>query len=292
MDITQLLTFLTVADTGSFSAAGEQLRSVQSNVTARIRKLEASVGGPLFERSKAGARLTPLGERLAYHAREIVARVEQAKADLGDIVGKGAPLRLGAVDTTAGHRLPDLLHGLYQALPAAEVTLTTAHSGELMRAVWGRGLDAAFVVGPVDPDRFHCVRAFTERMVEVRHADTDAADILLAFPDGCSYRAAARDWLAATGRSDVPVRDFGSMDAILGCIAAGMGFAVTPQSAVRHHSAAARLTLRPLTGRHGRSETVLIRRIDTRPTRTLDVLSELLAARGVDEDAMADDPPT
>lgn len=276
MDPVQLRTFLAIVEAGSFSAAAVRLNAAQSNVTARMRKLEAALGGAVFERSKAGARLTPLGERLVGHAREILATIAHAEADLRDAAGGAAPLRLGAVDTTAGTRLPPILAALHRAMPRAEVSLATATAADLVRAVWERRLDAALVVAPVDAARFRSVPAFVERLVEVRRAATDDADTLLAFRDGCSYRAATREWLRETGRNDTPVRDLGSFDAILGCVAAGMGFAVAPEIAVRSHRAAASLAIRPLGNRFERSETVLIWRNDTRPTRSLEALTAQL----------------
>lgn len=276
MDILQLRTFLAVREAGSFSAAGEKLHSVQSNVTARIRKLENSLGGSLFERGRNGARLTPLGERLMPHARDILARITSAENDLKDLTDGAAPLKLGALETTAGSRLPKLLKGLSLAMPRADVSLNTCTSSSLMRMVWERSLDAAFVVGAVDPDRFHSVKAFDESLVLVQSATQSGSNTLLAFKDGCSYRAAAKNWLDDEGRVDTPVRDLGSLDAILGCVGAGMGFAIAPESAVKTYNALDTLSLTLLEGSNRASVTHLIWRIDMRPTRTLKALIDIL----------------
>lgn len=286
MDLTQLRTFLAVAETGSFSAAGERLHSVQSNVTARIRKLEAELGGSVFERGRGGARLTPLGERLMRHASDILARVARAQADMRDAAGEAAPLRLGALEATAGSRLPPVLKALSLAAPHAEVTLATDSSGALTRRVWEQALDAAFVVGTVDADRFRCVPAFEETLVIVRAAGRPGREMLLAFADGCSYRAAALEWLRRTGRGDTPVRELGSLDAILGCVGAGMGFAVAPESAVKTYNALDTLSIAPLEPGFARSTTSLIWRADTRPNRTLEKLMTIL--RGEAGDAAKD----
>lgn len=276
MDVVQLQTFLVVMETGSFSAAGERLHSVQSNITARIRKLEAELGGPLFDRGKGGARLTPLGERLVPHARDILARLATAKAELLDAGGGAAPLRLGALETTAATRLPVILRRLSDRLPGAEVQIVTAPSGRLTRMVWERDLDAALVVGSVDIDRFRYIEAFVERLVAVHPADRPNNETLLAFPDGCSYRAAAQAWLRDNGRGDTPIRDMGSLATILGCVGAGLGFAVAPESAVGTYNAPSTLKLTPLDANHARATTSLIWRLDAVQTRTLDTLRTLL----------------
>jgi DNA-binding transcriptional LysR family regulator len=280
MDPVQLQTFLAVAETGSFSAAGERLHSVQSNITARIRRLESDLGGPLFDRGKGGARLTPLGARLLPHARDILARIAAARAELLDASGSAAPLRLGALETTAGSRLPPVLRALADRLPGAEIRLVTGPSGRLARMVRDRDLDAALVVGPVDPDRFRAMPVFEERLVAIRPADRAGQDTLLAFPEGCSYRAAAEHWLRETGRGDTPVRDYGALDTILGCVGAGLGFAVAPESAVQRHAARGTLALAPLDPPHGRAVTSLIWRHDAPPTRTTETLKDILRAAG------------
>lgn len=269
MDLVQLRTFLAIVETGSFSSAGELLHSVQSNITGRIRKLEEDLGGAVFERGRGGASLTPLGERLEPYARDILALMATAEADLKDAAGLAAPLRLGALETTAGSRLPAILMQLTFDAPKAEVTLSTGPSGVLTREVWERRIDAAFVVGPVDHDRFRSVLAFTETLVVAKAANLDSAGRLLAFANGCSYRAAAQTWLRETGQSDVPITDMGSLDAILGCVGAGMGFAVVPRSAVNTYNAVDTLTLQPLDKDFQKSHTSLIWRGDTRPSHAL-----------------------
>lgn len=280
MDPLQLQTFLAVVETGSFSAAGERLHSVQSNITARIRKLESEFGAPVFERGKGGARLTPLGERLVPHARDILARVASARAELLDAGGGAAPLRFGALETTAASRLPTVLRALSERVPGAEIRVVTAPSGRLTRMVWDRDLDAALVVGTVDADRFRFLPVFEENLVAVHSTDRLDSEILLAFPDGCSYRAAAQAWLRDIGRSDTPVRDLGSLATILGCVSAGLGFAVAPESAVQGFHALHTLKLTPLDREHGLSTTSLIWRHDATPTRTLETLKNVLQELG------------
>jgi len=278
MNPLQLQTFLAVAETGGFSAAGEKLHSVQSNITARIRKLEAELGAPVFERGKGGARLTPLGQRLVPLARDILARLNAARSELLDAGGGAAPLRLGAPDTTAASRLPGVLRALSDRVPGAEIHVVTGPSGRLMRMVWERDLDVALVVGAVDADRFASMEVYEERLVVVHSADRPENETLLAFPDGCSYRAAAQTWLRDTGRGDTPVRDLGSLATILGCVSAGLGFAVAPESAVHTYNALHTLTLKPLDPAHARSMTSLIWRHDLITTRTAEALKAVLRA--------------
>jgi DNA-binding transcriptional LysR family regulator len=79
MDIMQARTFLEISDTGSFVAAAARLHITQTAVSARIRALEEQLGRRLFVRNKAGARLTPAGERFLRHARTLVQVWDRAR---------------------------------------------------------------------------------------------------------------------------------------------------------------------------------------------------------------------
>ena len=276
MDVLLLKTFLAVADAGSFSDAARVLGCVQSNVTARIRRLEDHLGRPLFERGRGGARLTDLGKRLYHHAVDVLARLEAAERDMLDAAGKSAPLAIGAMETTAAARLPAILKALRQQCPDAPLALRTAPTGELLSLLWDRKLDVAFVAGPVDRNRFRSIKAFREEMVVVQTAMVEPGDTLLAFRSGCSYRATAEAWLRSIGRSDTEIVEMGTLEGILGCVEAGMGFTVAPRSAVQTYHGLAALNLSRLPGAYGFSDTLLAWRIDFKPTDAHAALCRLL----------------
>lgn len=90
--------FMTVAEAGSFVAASETLLVSQPALTYNLKKLEQSLGVPLFDRSSRGVRLTRYGEtlyknalimrRLYANALETIER-QQAEDELGISIGTG-----------------------------------------------------------------------------------------------------------------------------------------------------------------------------------------------------------
>ena len=72
MDVTLAKTFMAIAETGSFKDAADRLHVTQSTISKRVKAQEDALGRRLFERSKAGARLTPAGEQFQRHAIAIV----------------------------------------------------------------------------------------------------------------------------------------------------------------------------------------------------------------------------
>ncbi|WP_428645701.1 LysR family transcriptional regulator [Roseibium sp.] len=279
MDLVLLKTLVAVTEAGSFSGAAGVLHCVQSNVTSRIRRLEEHFGQKIFQRSKAGARLTEFGERLHERAVELLQQFERAERDLLEAAGAGAPLSLGSMETTAAVRLPSLLKRLKDLCPASAISLQTGSTADLLAKVWNRKIDAAFVAGPVDRDRFRAVTAFAERLVCARNPAGTVSDPLLAFRSGCSYRATAQSWLRSIGRSDTEVTEMGTLEGILGCVEAGLGFAVGPESAIRGYRNAGELRIEPLPDPFAQVTTYLVWRNDHSPVESHRRLIGILADR-------------
>ena len=82
MDVELARTFLAVVDAGSFIEAANRVNVTQSTVSARMRSLESLIGKSLFERSKAGAALTPAGAQFQRHAQAMVRVWEQARLEV------------------------------------------------------------------------------------------------------------------------------------------------------------------------------------------------------------------
>ena len=84
MDVDDLKVFEAVARVGSLSRASRELHTVQSNVTARIRRLEEELGVPLFERHSRGVHLTSAGRRLLPYSLESARLLTEARRAVED----------------------------------------------------------------------------------------------------------------------------------------------------------------------------------------------------------------
>lgn len=79
LDLKDLQVFVTVYERRGFARAAIELHTVQSAVSARIRKLEALIEAPLFERMHRAIAPTHSGERLYRHAKRVLSDVEDLK---------------------------------------------------------------------------------------------------------------------------------------------------------------------------------------------------------------------
>lgn len=82
MDLQQLRYFLTLAKTGSFVRAAEEESVAQPSLSQQIKKLETSLGAPLFDRLGRGVRLTHYGQALVSRAEQILRSVGDAEKEL------------------------------------------------------------------------------------------------------------------------------------------------------------------------------------------------------------------
>lgn len=237
MQLRSLQALLAVAETGSFVAATAKLHTVQSNITAHIKKLETELDALLVSRGSR-ATLTPAGFLLKGYAERMAAAHDEAVQRLRGKESPAGQLRIGAMETTTAFRLPPLLAAFHRAYPEIELRLTTGPTADLTTGLIEGRFDCAFIAGPLKHLGFESIRAFEEELVLVadrpmRGLPSSAewlASSFLAFRQGCSYRQRIELLLSAQGVSAVRVVDFGTLDAMLGCVAAGMGYALLPRS--------------------------------------------------------------
>jgi DNA-binding transcriptional LysR family regulator len=97
--MTDLKVFISVAEEGGISRAAKKLDYVQSNVTARIRKLESEIGADLFHRHPKGVRLTEKGAQFRDDALTILSLADEAIKAVQEKTYPSGPLVIGVVET-------------------------------------------------------------------------------------------------------------------------------------------------------------------------------------------------
>jgi DNA-binding transcriptional LysR family regulator len=215
MDIRQLNALVAVADHGSFSAAADSLATVQSNVSAHVKKLEEELGTILVDRS--AGRLTDAGELVVLRARRISSELDALAADVMALDREvSGTVRIGIIGTTARWLVPQLLAVLPTRYPLLRLVVIEATT---------TGLDAQLASGQVDL----AVLNLPAAGIELRTLPLFEEDLLLVVrPD---------DDLGASGSLDLA--DLDGRPLMLPCT--GTSFRDELDSAAR----AARVTLVP-----------------------------------------------
>ncbi len=268
MDVSDLRVFEAVARHGNMSRAAQELNTVQSNVTARIRALEAELGVPLFQRHARGVSAAPAGQRMLPFAGQISKLLADAKAAALDDGAPNGSLRLGGMETTTALRLSPLLSRFAKTYPDVDLTITTGTTARLVAEVLDGRLEAAFVSGPVNHPELLQEAIFQEELVLATAPSIPSARELAAlgelriivFQAGCSYRQRLEAFMAGRGIVTAKALEFGSLEAIIACVSAGVGVSLLPRGIVAQAGRDGRVAIHELPPEQARVETLLVRR--------------------------------
>lgn len=282
MELGMLRVFQAVANEGGVSRAAEKLNYVQSNVTARVRQLEEELGTRLFYRKPRGMVLTPAGKVLSGYADKLLGLAEEAERAVKEEEGRWGPLTIGSLNSVASINLPELLTRFHGKHPQVELNLVTGKVDELIEQVLDYSLEGAFIHAPVSHPGLEEHPAFEQELVLV-HAKGEAvfkdgeSPSMLAFPHTCCpHRLRLEKWLQDKGRILHNATELGSMEAILGCVAAGVGISLVPREAVELSPSRGKLETKKLPAKYSRLDIVFVRRKDVLMTRGLAAFLETM----------------
>ncbi|GMA98141.1 LysR family transcriptional regulator [Pelosinus sp. IPA-1] len=284
MDLDDIKVFREVALHGSMTQAAEILGYAQSSVTARIRKLEAKLNVNLFYRNAKGVQLTPAGQIFLEQGLKITQLMEELYYRLSPNIVPGGLLRIGSMETTAAVRLPALLKKYHSLYENVELSLQTGPTEYLINQVLNYELDFAFVAAPVNHPEITEIESFREEMVLVAEKKENIQDILdiirnrtiLVFRTGCSYRSLLERYLLES--KSIPLRrfEFGSLEAIIGSVSAGIGISLLPRSVIEDKLHSGALTAYELPSHLRICTTMLIQRKDVIQTAAMTTFVNLV----------------
>ncbi len=170
MNISHLITFVTVVEAGSFSEAARALGVSQPAVTMQVQGLESDLGATLLDRRYRRVDLTEAGRTLLPHARRVLAQLETAKDEIvalsGIVTGR---LSIAASTTPGVYVIPRLLGSFLSAYPEVGVGITVN--------------DTAEVIAMVESGEAHIgVTGGTVRGARVAYHETGADELVLICP--------------------------------------------------------------------------------------------------------------
>lgn len=277
MELVALKTFQAVVEEGGILAASRKLNTVQSNVTARIRRLEEELGAELFFRKGRGLELAPSGHVLLDYARRMLMLERQTAAAVRQVGESTGELRIGAMETFAALHLPRALKAVRAAHPGMELRVFTDTSAALADKVRQHKLDCAFIAGPVVHPELQFEELVVEELVQVHAAGSDPLQQpLILFREGCAYRARALVWQRSQGHTLTEAMEFGTLEGILGCVSVGLGWTLMPRRVVEQSLHAADLVIETVPPEIARVPTGMISLREAPPLTALKTLAASL----------------
>jgi LysR family hydrogen peroxide-inducible transcriptional activator len=166
MEIGQLRYFLIVAAKGNFSRAAKELGLSQPALSRAIAKLEKELRQPVFERTPRGVTLTTAGKLLRARAQEILAIVENTKAEITDD-GHSGVIRIGAIPTIAPYFLPTVLRTFARLHPRASVQVVEDVTTGMIKRCDEGDLDLAIAALPIKAKYLQVEELFEEELLAV-----------------------------------------------------------------------------------------------------------------------------
>ncbi|MDF2116498.1 LysR family transcriptional regulator [Roseiarcaceae bacterium H3SJ34-1] len=269
-----LQTFVTAAQSKSFTEAGRRLNLTQSTVSDHIVRLETELGRRFFIRDTHSLALTGDGESLLVHARLILEAEARARLHFAGPPLRGR-VRLGTSDDMAMGPLPDMLAGFRRLYPEVELDLTLGITDNLYVQLEAGALDLMTGKRRNGDHRGHTL--YREALIwfgpEGMAMPQDPLPLVL-LPEPSITRAMVLDTLARAGKSWRVTCNSSSHAGCAAAVRAGLGFTVLPKSMTFAGLAPMR-DLPPLT----QVEYIAVIAPDAgRPAKTL--LDILTAARG------------
>jgi DNA-binding transcriptional LysR family regulator len=149
-ELRQLRHFVAVAERLHFGRAAAALHISQPPLSRSIRDLEARVGATLLARTRRRVELTPEGARFLEESRRVLAQLERAVLEVGNMAaGAGGRLRLGFVSLADYGVLPGLLKAYKAVRPGVELALREMLSPDQAAALAAGELDFGLLLPPV-----------------------------------------------------------------------------------------------------------------------------------------------
>lgn len=168
MSTSKYAVFLKTAELRSLTQAAQALGCTQSGVSHAVSALEEELGFPLLIRNRAGARLTPDGERVLPAVRAICEATDALNRQAAAIRGVDAgTVRVGAFTSVAVHWLPGMIKAFERAHPLVEFDLLNGDYHDVTEALLHGRVDMGFVPLPTELPNCVCEPLVEDRLLVV-----------------------------------------------------------------------------------------------------------------------------
>jgi DNA-binding transcriptional LysR family regulator len=237
-ELRQLRYFVAAAEEASFTSAARRLNVAQQSLSQQITVLERALGARLFDRDSRGTRLTEAGQLFLPEAHAVLDRAERAVATVRR-AARGETGRLNlAFLSSKNHLLAPVVRTLRQRFPGIELTVADAGVNELVAGLGDGRYDAAFtrpplVDGLLTRNLFHdqVCAVLPEGHPLAEHTElplsalADEQWILSPCSSWPPWRREHERVFHAAGFEPNVVQQAGSVQILLGLVAAGVGVA-------------------------------------------------------------------
>lgn len=227
MELRNLITFIHVAELGSFTRAGEQLGYSQSTISFQIKQLEDELSCLLFERINHTITLTERGRELLPYAHEVLALTDDLKESLTSEERIGGNIRIVIPDSVCEEMIRSRYFDFHKEYPDVSLRITNADTSVMFDMLDHNEADAIitldsrsyrrdYVIAAEEPLAMHFVANPHSRFALARNIKMkDIADEPFVLTErGQGYRRVLDEELEKQSLSINPVLEIGRTDMI------------------------------------------------------------------------------
>ena len=257
-DIDSLALFVKAAELHNLTRAAEACFITVPAASRRLSLLEHQFKAQLFERHSRGLQLTPAGEHLLKHAREVIASVNHMRAEMGNYAsGRHAVLRVLGNTSAMAQFLPSDV-ALFQAKHEnVRIVLEESWSDEVIRRVRSGDADLGVVVDGSDTQGLWCQPYRSDRLAAVLVQDDPLDGTSVKFADLMErdlvgLEAGSVLTRLLTAQAELQMRTMAlrvqvrSFEAVCRAVQARLGIGILPLAAARSFAHAMQLKVLPL----------------------------------------------
>lgn len=278
-----LKTLVKIAEVESFATAASQLGITLSALSMQIKALEKDLGVTLFDRSFRPPKLTPLGRRIASEAGSVIS-AEKTLLELchPDNTLSGT-YRMGFVATASVRLLPQFLKNASSKAPEVVFELETGLSESLEEKLLSGQLDAAVLTASGETTTGLDYRVLREEellyaipgaYVELPIKETARKLTFLQFNPASGIGKVIAGHISMVGTRRTRTIHLDSVEAIMECVNAGIGFTMLPAPDIERYARAKLHLVKPKGNRISR-QLVLATSGRTIPESAAGILAQL-----------------
>nr|WP_280521274.1 LysR family transcriptional regulator [Paenibacillus mangrovi] len=235
--------FITVAEHQSISHAAKELHQLQSNMTAKIKKIESEFNKELFYRKPRGMELNEEGKKLYAQFKKIVLLWEETRS----MMNEDSPvLRLGLMVSKNPPNFDDAMKALYETYENLMVTIKTGSTPKIEEELVNGTIDIGFLVGKTDMNSLHYKKYGTEKLVLVgKNIDKPLEEILkhdnlIISSENCYYKKILDVLLEDHKAIRSDFVEIAALESMMNMCQLGMGVTLIPESdtarlGIRHY---------------------------------------------------------
>ena len=254
MDLRQLEILRAIAESGSFTAAGERLHVSQSAISRQILLLEEEFNEPLFLRIGRRVQITPTGEKLLQLSHRVFADIRETTGDILDRRKKlSGTLRLVGGMTVCLYVFPTLLQEYRQHHPDVDIKVITGGTPRLLRKLRSGTADLGLLTLPIHDTALVTVPVIEEELLVVMPPGHPLAtertippaalvrQPFILFETGSNTRRVIDEFFVRADVQPRIVAETENVEIIKSMVGSALGISIVPYQSVSHEIGAGSL---------------------------------------------------